>query len=186
MALANDKLLSLFWQPAICKSLEPFPGDRTIADMTALTRLELVRFNGRRGVKPLCHLPLVELVLIDCPAMTHVFFGSGALTALQKLHIEETQRDHGYYNRALMYNSASELMNRKRAFSRRQEMRWLGRAILSLPCLHQLSGQSRVFDEGMAGQLASWCTSDYDVNSKHALPSLKATAWRSMKVWRRP
>lgn len=160
-------------------SLASFPSDRTLASMTSLTRLELVRFKGHADVKPLHHLLLIELVLIDCPAMAPVFLAPGALTALQKLHIEETRRAH-------MYNNSEEMLDLEPQPTSKEELRKLGEAILSLPCLHQLSGHSRIIDEGMEGKLDSWHMPEYSDKSKHALPSLKVTAWRSMKVWERP
>ena len=116
-------------------------------------------------------MPLRELDLLDCTPSTFSqlcdLFVPNALTALQKLRIEEMP-DAELEND----QNTSRVLSNKDA-THISVLQRLGDAVNSLPQLEQVSGDSALFDIAMSQHLSTWCVS-YDVHER---------IW--LKVWDR-
>ena len=134
-----------------------------IAGLTSLTKLELNKWQDWFDLEPLQVLPLEELVMIDCNNLEIDLFEHGALTALRKLHIEDscwkfkTDLDgfvvHGQYTEAFT-----------------QQLQQVGEIIMALPHLQQVSGACSLYKLGiMEEMLQTWRMSEYEWNVGHML-----------------
>ena len=147
-----------------------------IAQLTALTRLELIYYDDNPDMTPLQNLRLEELILVDCELIAKALFVPGALTALQKLHIT----DHGHCVSAADYqadleNPASE------GYLPAHQLRRMGAIVLGLPSLRRLSGWCSLLEVAMAEELKGWH------RSKYRPFSITEYDWSDCKhVWTKP
>ena len=159
--LAGPELLSLSCRRVdIYDDNEQVPDIPAMAELTALTRLELIDYECQLDFAPLRQLGLKELVLDNCPYIPRALFVLGALTALQKLHIVE-------YRASLPPLPSLEAFQRdlvtplSEGYLEAHQLVRLGAIIFSLPSLVQLSGRWSLFALGMAEELEGWHTSPY-------------------------
>ena len=154
--------MSLSCQPPIDASDVNLLHASTIAKLTALTRLELPNYARCRGnVAPLMQLRLIELLLIDSQPICEAFLVSGAFPALRRLHILETDNPDLNYSGAHGTHLADGEENDELEYLCK-----LGGAVLSLPCLTEVSGHCPLFTLGMAEDLAGWMKVGYRAQSR--------------------
>ena len=148
-----------------------------LARLTGLTRLELanqIAAGPSDTYAPLRGLQLVELVLLECQGLEPKLFTPGALTALQRLHIEdrfaemggmpdswEAQMDHGTLQRT-------------------------GDILLSHPQIRQLSGLGRLFSVGMRQGLREWHMSDLPPGTMVSSRDYHKFRCQDMKIYAKP
>ena len=118
-----------------------------IANVTALTRLELASFTVLQSVEQLQSLGLSDLVLKYCKNWERALFVPGALMSLRRLHVEDTL--------SLKYRHSWEGEPEASAFSQGE---WLDtwRTLLQLPELCELSGCCKLFEVGLRESSRSW------------------------------
>lgn len=155
----------------------PQPDLAAVAGITALTRLELMGYEGTAEYEQLQSLPVKELVLISCPGIPEVLFVPGALTALQKLHLAEYEpqpQSLEDFQRDLQAPGAE-------GYLPAHQLRHLSARILSLPSLVQLSGEGTLIALGMAEGLQDWEKCPEELGSVTPYP------WKSSKyMWVKP
>ena len=124
-----------------------------IANLSALTRLQLSRYKRNTRLTTLQHLNLQELNLHSCPGAAEAILLPGTMTTLQKLHIWEDRpsqpNDLEAYNKDLA-DTESE------GHQSAQKLHQLGQVLFSLPSLVQVSGLCPLFSCAMAEGLENW------------------------------
>ena len=139
--------------------------DSTVARLTNLTTLELRDCGLIQDHRILRMMALRELSLKNCrkPQLSTLFV-PGALTALEKLHIEdEDVNNHGGHH--VTYIGQRRAVNPDSNLVPKAELKRVGAAILALPNLRQLSGWSLLFGEMQEG-LKNW-RATYDLDLLH-------------------
>lgn len=117
-------------------------------------------------------LPLRELILLDCSPSTFSqlssLFVDSALPGLQKLHVEDIRVSASSFEDDVIFPTDSDEdlpeedlkwiqeVAELEAFPHRETLKTVGKAIMSLPQLYQISGCSSLFDLGMQHGLSSW------------------------------
>ena len=114
-----------------------------VASLAALTRLEVTYcFDPRRKEPELRDTGLIDVVLIRCPDMPALLLEDGALTSLERLHIEDDcsnmHMDEGS-------SDTWEEGEKGGPFLALERLCIAGNAILSLPNLKQLFRSCRLF-----------------------------------------
>lgn len=136
--------------------------------LSHLTRLELRIHSWWGDCQPLRSLGLVELVIGHCPELEHSLFVPGALTKLQRLHIEESEWLHSYF----------------RGSTQRQQVQGrIADAIFSLPDLQQVSGKSSILDAAQHDHLVTWQRAQ---TVRHAMIEYSLLKAAEMSCWRKP
>ena len=154
-----------------------------LGSLTELTRLELTEFHYPANWPPLQNarlLRLIELVLVSCPHVPEALFVPGALSSLQRLHIED---DYNNYDQISDYyddppdseaddpiDSGSEETEPELLMTQRhQKLQRIGETVLSLKSLYQVSGRAYLLLFGMAESLVKWQRFDYKEYSMSSL-----------------
>jgi len=157
LTLPSNGLESLTWTQHYQDSRIQVDEVLKIASLSALTRLELHKWKKWQDLSALQVLPLVELVLVGCEGMERDLFVPGGLQSLQRLHIED-----GFWRWS--HADKGDKVGRHE-----DEMRRLGKVVLAIPALREVSGDCGLFFLGMAEQLNFWQMQKCEVSVGHWL-----------------
>ena len=130
-----------------------------LSRLTALTKLVFCHFSEPGHHVSTQTLAWVkELVLYDCLLTAPTFFEPGALTSLQRLHLEKCEADWPEYDTTR--DQEEDLLEIDTAYhnsveKRESELHMAATALLSLPQLSQISGDYPVNDGYLSKQLGS-------------------------------
>lgn len=129
-----------------------------VAALGALTSLKLTDYCLKLNLQLLQALGLVELVMNNCLGAEQQLFVLGALTRLQRLHIEEDCT-------LLPKTEAGLAAHNPECMLKARKLRSIGKTVLGLSKLSRISGGCELFMIGMKEGLQAW---------QHSVPDEKA------------